>query len=304
VPGRQHVRVDDGPEGLRGGAGCLRRGGRQLHRHRRRLLPLGARQQGRRVGERARSLAERAQAPRLRADRHQGHGADGARPERLGPLAHTHHGRRRGLAAAAADRLHRPLPGPLGRQGDPARGDAACLRRSGAPGQGALPRLLELPRVAAHPRPLGERPPRLRALRVPAAEVQPGDPRRVRARARAPLPRARGGRDSVLLAGERVPLGQVPLGRGAAQDGPGRRRGEDLHARARVPRARRGREGGGGRQCHARAGVALVAGAPAGDHRADRERDDGGAAQGAGGRDRAQAGRGGDGGAGSGGRVA
>ncbi len=138
------------------------------------------------------------------------------------------------------------------------------------------------PGVAAHPRALGERAARLRALRVPAAQVQPGDPRRVRARARAPLPRADDRRDPVLLAGQRVPLGQVPLGRADAQDRARRRRREDLHERARLPRAGRGREGGGGRQRHARAGVALVAGAPAGHHRADRERHVGGAAQGAG----------------------
>ena len=126
--------------------------------------------------------------------------ADGAGPERHRPLARPHHGGRRGLAAAAADRLHRPLPGPLGRPGDAARGDAARLRRPGAPGQGALHRRVELSGVAAHPRALGERAARLRALRVPAAQVQPGDPRRVRARARAALPRAGRGRDPVLLA--------------------------------------------------------------------------------------------------------
>ena len=127
--------------------------------------------------------------------------ADGAGPERQGPLAHAHRGGRRGLAAAAADRLHRPLPGALGRPGDPARGDAARLRRPRAPGQGALHRRVELPGVASHARALGGRPGLHRALRVPAAQVQPGDPRRVRARARAPLPRAGGRRDPVLLAG-------------------------------------------------------------------------------------------------------
>ena len=85
---------------------------------------------------------------------------------------------------------------------------------------------------------------------------------------------------------------------------PGRRRRKDLHERARVPGAGRGREGGGGRQRHPRAGLALVARAPAGDHRADRERDDGGAAQGARGRHRASAGFGRDRRARSGERLA
>ena len=54
--GGQHVRLDDGPEGVGSGAGRIRRGRRQLHRHRGRLRPMGARQQGRRVGDGAGSL--------------------------------------------------------------------------------------------------------------------------------------------------------------------------------------------------------------------------------------------------------
>ena len=96
-----------------------------------------------------------------RAHRDQGHGPDGARPQRHRPVAPSHRGGGRGLAAAAADRLHRPLPGPLGRSRDPARRDAARLRRPRGSGQGALSRRLELPRLAAHPRPLGERQARL-----------------------------------------------------------------------------------------------------------------------------------------------
>ena len=65
-------------------------------------------------------------------------GPDGAGTERHGPLPPAHHGRGRGLAAAAPDRLHRPLPGALGRSRHPARGDAARLRRPRGPGQGAL----------------------------------------------------------------------------------------------------------------------------------------------------------------------
>jgi len=55
----------------------------------------------------------RAREPPRGADRHQGHGANGDRTERHGPLTPAHHAGGRGLAAPAADRLHRPLPGPL-----------------------------------------------------------------------------------------------------------------------------------------------------------------------------------------------
>jgi aryl-alcohol dehydrogenase-like predicted oxidoreductase len=68
-------------------------------------------------------------------------------------------------------------------------------------------------RVAAYARTLGERQARLRALRVAPAEVQPRVPRRVRARARAALPRAGRGRHSLLFARERLTVGQVPPGR-------------------------------------------------------------------------------------------
>ena len=60
---RQYVRVDHGPEGVGGRARRLSRGRRQLHRHRRRLLALGARQQGRRVGDGAGHVDVRAQEP-------------------------------------------------------------------------------------------------------------------------------------------------------------------------------------------------------------------------------------------------
>ena len=57
--------------------------------------------------------------------RHQGrHGDAGPRP---GPAQGLHHGARRGLAEAPADRLHRPLPVARRRQGDAARGDARHL---------------------------------------------------------------------------------------------------------------------------------------------------------------------------------
>ena len=86
-----------------------------------------------------------------RRHRDEGDGPDGAGPERHGPLARAHRAGRRGLAAPPADRLHRPLPGALGRSRHAARRDAARLRRPRAPGQGALHRRLELRRRGGSP---------------------------------------------------------------------------------------------------------------------------------------------------------
>ena len=55
---------------------------------------------------------------------------------------------RRGEPAAARHRLHRPVPDARARPDDTDRGDARGAHRSGAPGQGALPRLVELQRLA------------------------------------------------------------------------------------------------------------------------------------------------------------
>ena len=132
---------------------------------------------------------------------HQGLRPDGPGPERQRPLAPAHHGGGRGLAAPAPDRLHRSLPGALGRPRHAARGDAARLRRPRAPGQGPLHRRLQLRRRGGSPARCGRASAqRLRALRVPPAQVQPGVPRRVRARAGAALPRAGRRRDPLLLA--------------------------------------------------------------------------------------------------------
>ena len=49
----------------------------------------------------------------------------------------------RGVAAAAADRPHRPLPVPRARRGHPDRGDAVGADRPGPRGQGPLRRLLQ-----------------------------------------------------------------------------------------------------------------------------------------------------------------
>ena len=61
---------------------------------------------------------------------------------RFAPL---HHVRGRGQPQAAEDRLDRPLPAAPARSADADRGNPACARRPGPPGQGALHRLLQLP---------------------------------------------------------------------------------------------------------------------------------------------------------------
>ena len=67
--------------------------------------------------------------------------------------------------AALADRLHRPLPAALQRPEHADRRDARRARRPRARGQGALRRLLELPRVPTRARVRPQRGARLRAVR-------------------------------------------------------------------------------------------------------------------------------------------
>ena len=126
----------------------LRRGRRQLHRHRRRL-------QRRRLARRSSAAG----SPRTRPRRAQmvvatkGRFPMGAGPNDLGTSRrHLAHGARR-LAAAARGRADRPLPDARLGRADPARGDAALPRRRDQRRQDRLLRLLELPRLAASPRP-------------------------------------------------------------------------------------------------------------------------------------------------------
>ena len=58
----------------------------------------------------------------------------------------------RGQSAAAAHRPHRPLPAPRARRGHAGRGDPVGADRPGAVREGALPRQLELRRVAGRRR--------------------------------------------------------------------------------------------------------------------------------------------------------
>ena len=66
----------------------------------------------------------------------------GPGPQRPRPVPQAHHGVDRRLAAPAADRLRRPLPGAPLRLRDAARGDDAGVRRRRARRQGALHRRL------------------------------------------------------------------------------------------------------------------------------------------------------------------
>ncbi|CAA9398178.1 MAG: Potassium channel beta chain, partial [uncultured Quadrisphaera sp.] len=111
-----------------------RAGRRHLHlRHRRRV------RQRRRRDRAGRGAQGR--AARVPGDLHQGVLPDRPRgEERRRALAQAHHGEHRRLAAAAADGLRRPLPGPPVRHRDAAGGDRAGLRRRRARRQGAVPR--------------------------------------------------------------------------------------------------------------------------------------------------------------------
>ena len=123
----------------RGGrrGGVRESGARRRHHHLRhgRRLRHGRGRVGPRPGPQGR-------APRLHRDLHQGLLADRSQPQQPRPLAQAHHGVAPRLARAAADRPRRPAPGPPLRLRDPAGGDAAGLRRPGAPGQGPLRRRL------------------------------------------------------------------------------------------------------------------------------------------------------------------
>ena len=102
-------------------------------RHRRRLRQHQGRDRPRR--------GPQGRAARVPRDLHQGLLAHRPRrQERHRPVPQAHHGVDQRLAAAAPDRLRRPLPGPPLRHRDAARGDDAGVRRRRPPGQGALHR--------------------------------------------------------------------------------------------------------------------------------------------------------------------
>ena len=176
----------------------------------------------RRVGGDRRALDGGARQPRRDRPRHQGRLEVRSQGARGRQRAH----RDRGVAAAPADRPHRPALHPPRRRGDGARGDARRARRARARGQGPPRRRLE--RLARAP---GggdgrQRARGARALRRAAAALQPRRARlRERAGRRLPAPRPR--LPAVLRAGQGLSHGQVPPGR--------RRRPEPARARAPAP---------------------------------------------------------------------
>ena len=134
---RQRARLDRRRGHLVQAARPLRGGRAQRHRHRRHLFDVGAGPQGRRVRDGDRQLAQGARRPRQGRHRHQG----GLGPEGGRPGARPHPRQGRGVAQAAADRLHRPLPVAPRRSRDAAGGDAGGARDADQAGQGARHRL-------------------------------------------------------------------------------------------------------------------------------------------------------------------
>ncbi|CAA9326130.1 MAG: Potassium channel beta chain, partial [uncultured Frankineae bacterium] len=197
------------------------RHGRRLRRHPRR--------DGARGGAQGR-------APGVDRAVHQGLLADRRGRQRPRPVAQAHRRELPRLAAPAADRPHRPLPGPPLRLRDAARGDAARLRRPGPGGQGALHRRLRVEGVgdrggAGDRRADGPGPHRV----LPAAVLHAVAGHRGRGRAAV---RARGHRPDRLVpdragrADRQVPA-RPGAARGVAGDGRQRRRQDDRPLAAR-----------------------------------------------------------------------
>ena len=98
------------------------------------------------VGGAPRRRARR--APRRCRRRDEVRDADGRRAVLGRRIAAVRDARRRGEPAPPRYRLHRPVPDARARPDDTDRGDARRAERPRAPGQGALPRFVELHRLA------------------------------------------------------------------------------------------------------------------------------------------------------------
>ncbi len=253
--------------------GARRRGAGD--RHRRPVFALEAGQPGRRVRDHHRQLARPGRRPpRPRADPDQGRHGSRRRPQGSGQGLHPR--LRRGLAQTAQDRPHRPLPVAHRRSHRSARRDPRRLRPAHPPGQGARDRRLELQRGPPRPR-AGDRArqaaPR---LLLPAAPLQPARTRRLRSRARTPVPAGEPRRHPVFLPRQRLPHRQIPRARRFRQEPARGRHGQAPQpARAAHPRgARRGR------RAHpdlAHRGRPRLAHRPPGHHRPHRQRHHAGA---------------------------
>ena len=127
-------------------------------------------------------------------------------PQRRDPR--EHHARGGGQPAAAADRLHRPVPGARMGQQHAAGGDPAHAGRSGAPGEGPLYRALQSHVLAGGDGGDAAGAPGVGEVRDGADVLQPRRPRpriRIPVVRRVPPPRHPG----LEPAGRRVPHGQV-----------------------------------------------------------------------------------------------
>ena len=177
------------------------------------------------------------------------HGANG--PDRGARGARRYiAARRRGVAAPARHRPHRPLPDARARPGHPDRRDARRARRPGDRRQGALPRQLQLRRLADRRRRLdrvvaGAYPVHLRAEPLLAGRARGGgrgDPgvRAVRPRHAAVLPARQRAAHRQVQAGRGAPGRQPPgrwrpVRRAAGRRALGRHRGDrGVRGRARA----------------------------------------------------------------------
>ena len=160
----------------------------------------------------------------------QGPRPDGEGAERSRVVAAPHPRGDRCQPEAPRHRLHRPVPDPPVRFADQRRGHAACARRRGARGEGALHRLFEPCRVADDEGAGHLESRRPRAVPVHAVLLLAGRAR-ARARDRSAPQGPEPGAARLESAGRRVPLGQVHA----------RRRRRHRTARiVRLPAARQG----------------------------------------------------------------
>ena len=186
----------------------LRRRRLQSARHRRRLLALGQGPQRRRKRDRDRPLAQEERQAQSHRAGHQGRHGHGRRQDRPGAEVHPPGGRR--LAAPAADRPHRPVPGAPGRPEDTAGRNAGHFCRPDSRRQGARHRRQQLQRRASRRGVADQRQVEAAALRIAAAAVQPGRAPRLRGRARGAVSARGSGCHQLLRPGQRFSHRQVP----------------------------------------------------------------------------------------------
>ncbi|CAA9245040.1 MAG: Uncharacterized oxidoreductase YrpG, partial [uncultured Corynebacteriales bacterium] len=183
----------------------------------------------------------------------------------------------RGLAAAAADRPHRPLPDAPRRPGHPVGRDLAGDGHPRRPGQDPLRRLVELRRLEHRPGQRGRRPAQLPRPGRRAVDLQPAGPRG-RAGGAAGRGGVRAGRHPVEPAAGRPARRRAAQGAGGQpadqRPGPGAGRGAPRGARRVRGPVRGARPRAGGR------GAGLAADPPGGDRPDHRAAHDGAARRG------------------------